>query len=319
MNCAVHADRECTAACRCCGSLICQVCDVVCGGQHFCKKCIALGDAIPVRLSFRRDKGRRAPILLGIDWLIKRWPALLALSVGLVTLSSALLCMSINDAASGFSYQYSSNGFSTSHSSWSGIPISRMALSIWMQAGALLVVGAILMLVRRFGLRWLMAAVLVVGLTGAIPFAFIDGEPHLTQVISVNTPNPLNKSDTRRLQSCLEPQNALKTLPQALLDEIKLKPGEAVMRVKATRESDGYEVRLKIEYQDSLDDRQRATLEEFYQVYATTLALELGDPLNTISRNQVSPVTSSTDSVWPQYESEWKARHTPLNAVATHF
>src|SRR5579862_9167119 len=152
MHCATHSDRECTAACRSCGNLICESCDVFCAGRHFCKKCVALGEAFTIRGRFPRAKSmsKRAPILLGVDWVFKRWPALLLMLLGTVTLSSALICVAMTgDAASNFIYHASANNFGSSYSSWSGVPISRMAMSIWMQAGAALLAGSLLLLVRR--------------------------------------------------------------------------------------------------------------------------------------------------------------------------
>jgi phage shock protein C len=41
MNCKYHPDREAQAGCVGCGELVCQECDVLVGGRHFCRKCLA--------------------------------------------------------------------------------------------------------------------------------------------------------------------------------------------------------------------------------------------------------------------------------------
>jgi phage shock protein C len=41
MNCKYHPDREAQAGCVGCGELVCKECDVVVGGRHFCRKCLA--------------------------------------------------------------------------------------------------------------------------------------------------------------------------------------------------------------------------------------------------------------------------------------
>jgi phage shock protein C len=41
MKCAYHADTDAVAGCVACGNLICKDCDVLVGGRHFCRKCLA--------------------------------------------------------------------------------------------------------------------------------------------------------------------------------------------------------------------------------------------------------------------------------------
>jgi phage shock protein C len=41
LNCKHHPDREAVAGCVGCGELVCAECDVLVGGRHFCRKCLA--------------------------------------------------------------------------------------------------------------------------------------------------------------------------------------------------------------------------------------------------------------------------------------
>jgi len=41
LNCKYHPDREAQAGCVGCGELVCAECDVLVGGRHFCRKCLA--------------------------------------------------------------------------------------------------------------------------------------------------------------------------------------------------------------------------------------------------------------------------------------
>jgi phage shock protein C len=41
MKCKNHPDRDSMAGCVGCGELICTECDVLVGGRHFCRKCLA--------------------------------------------------------------------------------------------------------------------------------------------------------------------------------------------------------------------------------------------------------------------------------------
>jgi phage shock protein PspC (stress-responsive transcriptional regulator) len=41
VSCFLHTDRDTTAKCGACRQSICQECDVLLGGRHFCKKCLA--------------------------------------------------------------------------------------------------------------------------------------------------------------------------------------------------------------------------------------------------------------------------------------
>ena len=40
MNCYLHPSRPAVGTCVHCGNFICDVCDVVAGGQHYCKACL---------------------------------------------------------------------------------------------------------------------------------------------------------------------------------------------------------------------------------------------------------------------------------------
>jgi phage shock protein C len=41
LNCKYHPDKEAQAGCVSCGELVCKECDVLVGGRHFCRKCLA--------------------------------------------------------------------------------------------------------------------------------------------------------------------------------------------------------------------------------------------------------------------------------------
>jgi hypothetical protein len=294
---------------------------VKCAGKHYCKRCVASGDAITLRMGFKRDWRARPPVLLGVDWLMKRWPAILLLLLGIVTLSSALLCMSlVGNAASNYTYQYSANSLATSYRSWSGVPISRMAMSIWMQVGALFLAGSVLMLARRFGLRWLMTAVLLVGVVGALPFMLIKGEPHLTQSIRIIAPVRLQQSDLQQLQTQFDPKVAMNTVPQAMLDELQLKPGEGVSRVDLELNHHGREIVFNVEYSDTLSPHQRATLEDFYRVYAATIVFKQNNPNTALPSSGLGdlPYSSSGDSNWSLYADKWLAQNAQQGGAVAH-
>ena len=45
MNCKLHPEREASACCISCGSMVCEECDVLMAGKHHCKQC--LSEAVP--------------------------------------------------------------------------------------------------------------------------------------------------------------------------------------------------------------------------------------------------------------------------------
>ncbi len=47
MKCKVHTEREAVAACVGCGEPVCPECDVLVGGRHFCRRCLAEAADVP--------------------------------------------------------------------------------------------------------------------------------------------------------------------------------------------------------------------------------------------------------------------------------
>lgn len=47
MPCAVHPDRETVASCVACGNPICESCDVLMAGKHYCRRCLAQAERVP--------------------------------------------------------------------------------------------------------------------------------------------------------------------------------------------------------------------------------------------------------------------------------
>jgi len=47
VKCKVHPEKEAVAACVGCGEPVCPDCDVLVGGRHFCRKCLAEASDVP--------------------------------------------------------------------------------------------------------------------------------------------------------------------------------------------------------------------------------------------------------------------------------
>jgi phage shock protein PspC (stress-responsive transcriptional regulator) len=60
MNCKLHPDREATASCVGCGELVCADCDVLVGGRHFCRRCLAGAADVDVPRAEPRGAGARS-------------------------------------------------------------------------------------------------------------------------------------------------------------------------------------------------------------------------------------------------------------------
>ena len=306
MKCAIHSDQHCIEACRGCGRLVCETCDVAYAGRHFCKSCVA-SVARPLQRFDPRPWSLRA-----IDLLFQRWYAVLALSVGLMALASAVITLEAVGSSypHTFNYQMLQPG---AVNTWygSGLTFSKSTLSIWLQMSAWLVMLGVFMFAKRFSLRWMLTGVLLVVALGAYPFLRISGNPDLTEALRIQGPKSLSAAEFADIQYALQPDAALATLPPALFHDLELSPRACIQAVTVLPGMNGDRrgIECRVEVNSELNEIQRATLQSFYRHYATELVT-----------GQTSSVYDGSNSAWSRYEAAWLARiHPPAMSTVKGF
>lgn len=90
--------------------------------------------------------------------------------------------------------------------------ISALTLSQRIIAGAGLLALGLMWMARRFSLRWLIAAVFITGILGAIPFQLPE-RPGATAHFTVRLPAAIDVKGLAEIREKLEPENVLPTLP----------------------------------------------------------------------------------------------------------
>lgn len=66
MYCYLHPNRPAVGACVRCGNLVCEVCDVLAGGRHYCKACLQRMEPGALFGLRRFARARRDRVLAGV-------------------------------------------------------------------------------------------------------------------------------------------------------------------------------------------------------------------------------------------------------------
>jgi hypothetical protein len=295
MNCAIHPEQSCTQACSGCGTLLCESCDVVYLGRHYCKGCI---ERSALRLPTRAPRvGSRISRL--IDRLMSRWYSIPLLFMGLLLVAAGLLSTEAlsNSPVSLFEYRNDANGMSVNSQSFHlGILMSRSGLSIMVQIGAAMLAAGSFLVAKRFSLRWLLLAVVGIALLSSYPFMRLDHNPYLTHNIHIIGAAAVSRDKLTELVAALEPRAAMATLPQGLLDELSLKPGDGIERADVS--ANGAQLNCVLQFRDTASADQRTALEQFYEAYAIYLIC-----------HQRQYAFHAHSVSWEKYKAAWEAEH----------
>lgn len=191
-----------------------------------------------------------------------------------------------------FTFEYDANSGS-SFTSQSGGSIARSTISIVIQIGAAAMLLGAYLIAKRFSLRWMIAGVLGVALLSSYPFIRLDGTENSTHSIRVISPTMLTESRVTGIRAALQPAMAMETLPKAFLDELNLKPGEGVPRVRVSQ--NGGEIKCDVVFAETVSEDQRRALENFYEEYAILL----------VCRKLPNGLWSAP-SPWQAHQTQWE-------------
>jgi hypothetical protein len=200
---------------------------------------------------------------------MSRWYSVPLLFLGVILIFAGVLTTEglRSSPPSVFEYQYSPQGTSMKEMNFdAGIPMTRSALSILIQAGAASLLAGIFLFTKRFSLRWLLLGILAIALVSSYPFMRLDGNPSAMHVIRITRPTPVSADELAHVRRSLQPKNAGATLPR-FQDEYGANLG--VERVNVTANDN--EICCALYFKETYDPEGRAVVERFFEEYATQL------------------------------------------------
>jgi hypothetical protein len=163
---------------------------------------------------------------------------------------------------------------------------SKRHISIAALIGSAFLAGAVVVWMRRYSLRVLLAVIFMCGLAAAAPFSFSTSEVppgrplHVQGTIRLGTPLPA--AQVKEIQQLLQPENANRILPAELWKQLGMEKKDGVQRVRFTERLTGYGTQvmeMSLILREGLTRSQADTLAAFHWWYVKTLALKAAGPL----------------------------------------
>lgn len=256
-------------------------------------------------------------------WIASRRFALVLVLIGVLTLLAAIRqtvtlfsltprLMSSSTMEAIFS---PSGNSSSSMSSENGTIFSPRAASVAMILGSALTALGALWLARRFSLRWLLGAVLLTGVLGAIPLQATP-PPGGAATFTVIFTQPFSTAQIAAVREQLAPERTVATLPPAFRALLNSDPRAGIVGMdvtawdgktdmKTTPSPQGG-VRCAITLCGDLSFSERRELIQFFDYYVKYLAL-VSDEAQGHSNNQKSDLLTASGSFEP-YRKAWLQR-----------
>ncbi|MBI3828670.1 MAG: hypothetical protein HY291_04090 [Planctomycetes bacterium] len=189
------------------------------------------------------------------------------------------------------------------------------ALAIGMLVGTVIIFGAVAMIARRFRLWMALAAVLITGLMGSVPFLYgPQGEP-TKALVSFGFESSLSAAQLDAIRGLLDPAAAEKTLPESVRKDLPPRLGLRGVQVDGKAEDGGPGLGVVLEFEPRIDSEARATVFEMYYEYVYQTA-------SRAAKAQGMPMLGGEGSIsvgghtWSKIRKEWiAAQQTELDAL----
>lgn len=193
-----------------------------------------------------------------------------------------------------------------------GLPSSPQKLSLMIIIGSSITALGALLAARRFSLRWLLIAVFITGILGAIPLQAPDRLGG-TATISVLLPKPFRPEQMAELRKKLSPEYVLPTLPAKYREHLSPRTAAGVTRFNVS-EWDGQTsmivmpapkggITCTMNFHGDIDTSQRDTLIQFYDYYIRYLALQACEANGVAVNTKSNEVTAAAP--FGQFQMEW--------------
>ncbi|HYG77307.1 MAG TPA: hypothetical protein VEK08_20040 [Planctomycetota bacterium] len=155
----------------------------------------------------------------------------------------------------------------------SNINLQPTLVSLFFVFGAVAFLGGMLLRRRRFSLKFLLAAVFIIGILGMLPLKLKSGL-NATAVIRVDYDRPLSVEQLQSVRDALEPYKAYATLPDSLREKLPLLSAVKRVTVQPTSRKDVFSTALAIEISPEVSAGERDTVIDFYFHYFDVLVLQ---------------------------------------------
>jgi hypothetical protein len=206
--------------------------------------------------------------------------------------------------------RYTANSFGSDSTSRPLRAPRPATLGLQISLSAAVIAVAVMLILRRFTLRFLTCTVLLVGALGALPSLFLpDRVPGTFAFFKLRLAGDLEDARIVELRRNLEPQRVLETLPEGFMEELQLAPGRVIQSVELTtlpRFPGTTELLCKVHFEDGLENRQRQALASLTNAWFSHQVLaEAAEQGMTFSKG-VSVNPASFGGIWPKWKAEWE-------------
>jgi hypothetical protein len=266
--------------------------------------------------------GRRTRFVRAADWIARHRFALILIAISLYPLFHGiqpLIKNWISPPQASFTATFEAAYAEDQSASDSSVAehgkfISALTLSQRIIAGAGLLAVGFMWMARRFSLRWLMAAVFITGVLGAIPFQLPE-RPGTTARFTVRLPAAIDTKGLAEIREKLAPETVLPTLPaafRAMLNPaasagiIKLDvvpwDGQATLELSTPTKAG---MTCLMELRGEITPDERDALISMYDWYTQYVILRAAESRGILpAKNAVATLTSEPFS---KYQKEWLA------------
>ena len=204
------------------------------------------------------------------------------------------------------------------HSKVSQVPaFDRHVALVWVIVSAVLSWTGLLLCIRRFSLRLLMAGAFLVGLCGMIPLKYTAPAGTRAQ-IRVSLPTAMEKKSNRQtdaLHKLLQPAQALEWLPTTARGFIRDHEGDNIESVEVV--NDEYSIVCNITYPGAHLSVERRTVIEYYYTFFVLFAYQTAR-LNGVGTTNKVPILRF-GGAWSNYDSLWWSTFEPELPTFTEF
>jgi hypothetical protein len=254
------------------------------------------------------------------DWIARHRYALFLIAAGMYALYHGIQPLIRNwispppvSYTAAFQTAYAAEqGASTSSVAEHGQFVSALTLSQRIIAGTGLLALGLMWMARRFSLRWLMAAVFITGVLGAVPFQVPD-RPGAVAVISVRLPAPIDAKGLAEIHAKLAPENVLPTLPagfRAMMNpaatagiiKLEVEPwtGQPLLELPTPTKSG---VTCRVEMNGEITPDERNAIISLYDWYTQYVVLRAAESRGILPEK--STVATLTSEPFSTFKKEW--------------
>jgi len=186
------------------------------------------------------------------------------------------------------------------------VNVSANTITLLLMGGGACLAGSIFVYRRNFSLRFLLICVFVIGLIGMVPGKIVK-TPTAIMSSQYLFDKPFSSDQMQRLKTEMAPPRALATLPEQMLEELKISPATDIGRViVAPADAHKPGAYLEISFSPQINREQREAIAEFYAYHFGQLCLEMAQANS--SSNATTSSRPTVNNRFYKYLKEWEAR-----------